>query len=102
MAPPWPGAQRHGRDGPEDDDGVDEGPSLEDIERFSRGAAHCTDCGAECADDADVCPRCFAYLGGETTLRSPLHRDWRWRTAVITVLALLASIALGLGIIRAW
>ncbi len=88
--------------GPEDDEGIDEGPSLEDIERFSHGTGHCPDCGRECADDADVCPGCFAYLGGDTRSSPPLRREWSRRTAVVIVIALLASLAIGLGLVRMW
>ena len=86
--------------GPDDDDGVDEGPSLDDIERFSHGTGHCPDCGRECADDADVCPGCFAYLGGDTRSTPPLRRDWSRRTAALIVMALLAAMAAGLGLLQ--
>src|SRR5690242_4791978 len=52
----------------------DEGPSRQDIERFNRETAYCPDCGAEVWDQAEVCPKCFAYLGGTTSTRPPIRK----------------------------
>ncbi|MBL9118366.1 MAG: hypothetical protein JNL80_00450 [Phycisphaerae bacterium] len=68
----------------------DEGPSDDDLRRFGSEVAYCPDCGAEVWDQADVCPTCFAYLGGDTSRRRG-QRHRRWRTAVILII--LASIA---------
>lgn len=79
--------RRTNRQGPED-----EGPSEEDLRRFGDDSAFCPDCGAEIWDQADVCPKCFAYLGGDTSRRrrgGEARR--RWRTVV--VLIVLAAIA---------
>jgi hypothetical protein len=99
MAGARPPQSRHD---PEDDDGIDEGPSIEDIERFSHGTGHCPDCGRECADDADVCPGCFAYLGGDTRAAPAVRREWSRRTAILIVIVVLASMAAGIGVIRLW
>ena len=67
---------------------IDEDPSPEDIERFSHETARCPDCGAEVWDAADVCPKCFAYLGGNTGSRSP-YGQWlrgRWLLLIIALL----------------
>jgi hypothetical protein len=82
-------------DHPEDE--LDEGPSDEDLRRFSAGEAFCPDCGAEIHDQADVCPRCYAYLGGDTSRFRPVERDLRGRFITITVVALIL-VLLGWGL----
>jgi hypothetical protein len=77
---------------------IDEDPSPEDIERFSDETAYCRDCGAEIWDAAEVCPKCFAYLGGDTAVRTPLQ-EWfrkRWMLLVIIVLIILMVMSLTL------
>lgn len=74
----------------------DEGPSAEDIRRFGGEDAYCPDCGARVWDQADVCPTCYAYLGGDTSRHRPLERWWRGRWTLLVVLAVIAGM-LGLG-----
>lgn len=73
---------------------IDEDPSSEDIERFSGEEAHCPDCGAEIWDQAEICPKCYAYLGGNTSSRPPLQnwlqRRWYVVVAVIVIIAMLS------------
>ena len=76
-----------------DDDAADEsdeGPSADDLERFSGDEARCPECGASIWDDAPICPRCGAVLGGDTLARTPLDAWWRrrWIAVVIVVLVL--------------
>ncbi len=72
---------------------IDEGPSSADIERFDRVEAYCPDCGAEIWDQADVCPKCYAYLGGETSRHKPvdlwLRQRWTMFVVIILLLAML-------------
>lgn len=75
----------------------DEGPSPEDLRRFSDGEAFCPDCGAEIHDLAEVCPKCYAYLGGETSRFRPAERDLRRRAIAITVVVLIL-VLLGWGL----
>lgn len=76
----------------------DEGPSAEDLRRFGGDTAACPDCGAEVWDQADVCPKCFAYLGGDTVRRGRQRRR-TWRTAII--LLILAGVAVSMvGVFR--
>lgn len=70
---------------------IDEGPSVEDLERFSHEAAHCPDCGAEVWDQADVCPKCFAYLGGATSSRPPMENWLRRRWTLLVIIALIIA-----------
>ena len=75
----------------------DEGPSDEDIDRFGedtpKADARCPDCGAAVWSEANVCPKCFAFIGdGAATRGGGVFRE-RWRTLV---LLLLLAVALGL------
>ncbi|MDZ4753996.1 MAG: hypothetical protein SGJ11_05815 [Phycisphaerae bacterium] len=67
----------------------DEGPSDEDLRRFGGESAYCPDCGANVWDQTDVCPKCYAYLGGDTA-RAPgaarRQRRERWRAIVVVLL----------------
>ena len=66
---------------------IDEGPSSEDIDRLDHESALCPDCGAEVWDAAEVCPKCFAYIGGNAVAR-PKQPSRAWlRMAMIVVLA---------------
>jgi predicted nucleic acid-binding Zn ribbon protein len=41
----------------------DDGPSAEDLARFSRpGDARCQECGHRVHEDVDICPRCSAFI----------------------------------------
>ncbi len=41
----------------------DDGPSAEDIARFSRPAdTRCQECGHRVHEDVDICPRCSAFI----------------------------------------
>jgi len=76
----------------------DEHPSSEDLERFGGDTALCPECGAEVWDEADVCPKCFAYLGGDTFRRSripPAVRMW-------IIIALVAAMAVGALVLAPW
>ena len=68
---------------------IDEGPSAEDIARFSDDTAHCPNCGAEIWDAAEVCPRCHGYVSGNTVSRHPIERWWRQKWIVLLVIAIL-------------
>jgi len=73
----------------------DEDPSEEDIERFSGETAFCPDCGAEVWDEAEVCPECHAYLGGNSSSKPPVQawfqRKW---IAVVIILLVIALVFL--------
>jgi len=41
----------------------DEGPSAEDLARFSRPLdSRCQECGHRVHEDVDICPRCSAFI----------------------------------------
>lgn len=75
---------------------TDEGPSPDDIERFSGETAYCPRCGAEVWDDAGACPACGAVLGGDTSAVHPitggLRRRWLMLVAAIVLLAFVLAI----------
>ena len=75
---------------------LDEGPSPEDLRRFSGETGFCTECGAEVWDGAEVCPSCGAPLAGDTSSRHPIEgllgRRWLALVAVIVLLAFLMAI----------
>jgi len=77
------------------DDPDDEGPSGEDLRRFSSETAHCPSCGAVVHDDAVTCPECFELISGETSRRPPWQSWWRRRWLVVLI-ALLVLAMLGL------
>lgn len=79
---------RH-HDDENDEEAEDLGPSADDLRRFSAGEAFCPDCGAEIHDQAEVCPKCYAYLGGETSRYRPVERHLRGRSIAITVVVLI-------------
>jgi hypothetical protein len=74
---------------------IDEDPSDEDVERLDHESAYCPDCGSEVWDAVEVCPKCYAYLGGNTShrprevhARSPLGR----RVALICIVILIIGL----------
>ena len=74
----------------------DEGPSDDDLDRFGEDSpvadARCPDCGAAVWSEADVCPRCYAFLGGDAhrPARGLFARRWRTLVVVAMILAMLA------------
>ena len=73
---------------------IDEGPSPEDLERFSDATAYCPDCGAEMWDQAEICPACGAAVGGGTLSRPPLEHWLRRRWLILVAMAALAAFLL--------
>ena len=80
----------------------DEGHDADD-ESPERGGgatatAYCPDCGAEIYDAAEICPRCFAWIDGDTLRKSPRRQRANDRWTKLVVWALIAAIATGLGV----
>ena len=81
---------------PDDDDEF-----IEDSDAGDDETAFCPECGAEIYDSADVCPKCFTWLDGDTTRHPPGKRraaEWK-RTVVVWIL--IAAMAAGLGLFGA-
>jgi len=72
----------------------DEGPSSEDLDRFGDDTARCPDCGAQVWDQAEVCPKCHAYIGGNTTTKMPIESWIHKRWAMLIIIALLIAFGL--------
>lgn len=75
---------------------IDEGPSPEDIARFSDTQGYCPDCGEPVYDNAEVCPFCRSMIGGRVMSQRPLQTwfDARWKGVVValTILGLLCGV----------
>ncbi len=75
---------------------TDEGPSPDDLDRFSGETAFCPHCGEEVWDEAGACRGCGALLGGDTSARHPitagLRRRWLVLVAAIVLLAFVLAI----------
>lgn len=70
---------------------IDEDPSSEDIERFSGEEAVCPECGSQVHDTADICPKCFAYLGGHAAPQGTTGARQRWFAIIAIALVLILS-----------
>ena len=80
-----------------DSDGDD--ADAEDQARFSSETAFCPECGAEIYDAADICPKCFAWVDGDTSRHGPRgRRAATWRTQLV-VWMLIAALAIGAGVL---
>lgn len=85
------------------DEGMDDDEHSErDRRRFASETAFCPECGAEVYDAADVCPKCFTWINGDT-VRHPRERS-RERFRRIVVWLLIATMLLGAGAfaLRQW
>ncbi|MFK7961061.1 MAG: zinc-ribbon domain-containing protein [Phycisphaerales bacterium] len=64
---------------------VDEGPSEEDLARFSDDTGFCPECGHRVLDDADVCTACGAWITGDVAPHPPLRSELERRMLIIVV-----------------
>jgi len=83
----------------------DEGPSDDDLDRFGEDSpvadARCPDCGAAVWSEADVCPKCFAFLGGDAPRPARGFFARRWRTLVVVLLILAMLTLAGIPVVQA-
>lgn len=73
----------------------DDGPSDEDLDRFSGDSAHCPHCGALVYDDAWSCPSCGEVIEGRTSHLHPDVRSTRqrlWLVLAITISLILSGL----------
>ena len=85
-------------DDPDDDlDVLDEG---EDADQSDTG--YCPDCGAEIYDAADVCPKCFTWINGETVRHPKARRRERIRGIVVWILIGTMLLGAGVFVLRQW
>ena len=73
---------------------IDEGPSPEDIQRFSDETGYCHHCGAEIWDQAEQCPRCKTYQQFGVRSRPPLEEWFRKRWVLFVVIVVLIAFLL--------
>ena len=74
----------------------DEGPSPEDIERFSDSeTGYCPHCGSDIWDDVSRCPSCQSWLNDGTSHRDPVTNDFRKRFLIFIVVAILIAFLWG-------
>ncbi|MFM7133610.1 MAG: zinc-ribbon domain-containing protein [Planctomycetota bacterium] len=76
----------------------DDAHDAADRERFSSDTAYCPECGATVLDDADVCPKCFTWLAGETSSRSPVGKKKTARMHAVVVWVLIVLFLAGAGV----
>ncbi len=68
----------------------DDGPSQEDIERFSADeTGFCPQCGKEIWDDVTKCPSCGSWMQHGTSHRNPIANEFRKKMIVLVVIAML-------------
>jgi predicted amidophosphoribosyltransferase len=69
---------------------IDEGPSAEDIARFSDTEGYCPDCGEQVYDNAQVCPVCRSEIDGRVLWEQPIESwfDARWKGVVVALVIL--------------
>lgn len=83
----------------------DEGPSDEDLDRFGEDSpvadARCPDCGAAVWSEADVCPKCYAFLDGDAPRPTRGFFARRWRTLVVVLLILAMLTLAGIPVVQA-
>lgn len=72
---------------------MDEGPTDEDVERFSGQGGYCPECGHSVYDDADICPACGAWITGEVSGTQPFQREVDHRSKIVLVVAILIGFA---------
>jgi hypothetical protein len=75
----------------------DEGPSQEDIERFSsHETGYCPHCGKEIWDDIEKCPSCNTWLQGGTVHQNQANRAFRHRAFVFIIIVVLLGFFWGI------
>ncbi len=73
---------------------INEGPSDQDIERFSEETGHCPNCGAEVWDQAEFCPDCGDQIGSNISRYAPIDRDMRNRMFILVIVLIIIGFAL--------
>ncbi len=74
----------------------DEGPSEEDIQRFSSDqTGFCPDCGEGVWDDVSQCPSCGTWLKNGTSHRDPVANEFHKKMITIVIIAILLGFFYG-------
>ena len=70
----------------------EEGPSQEDIDRFSENeTGYCPHCGEEIWDDSSQCPNCGEWLDEGTVHQNKIVRSFNKKFLVFIVVVVLVS-----------
>ena len=72
----------------------DDGPSPDDIRRFSHETAYCPECGAEIWDAAPACPSCGHMLPDGPGRYGPMQVSLNRKVAIVVALAALIGFLL--------
>jgi hypothetical protein len=70
---------------------VDEGPSPEDVRRFSDDTGYCPECGAEVWDAAPSCSECGAMLPDGPLGRKPVEHEFQRKWIVLVAILLVIA-----------
>ena len=97
------GTSHHAPD-PDDDD-ADADDEYGGEAHAEADTAYCPECGAEIYDAADICPKCFAWIDGDTSRHAPRRKRAavRWTTLVVWILIIAMALGAGLlGVFSFW
>ncbi len=76
---------------------VDEGPSEEDIERFSKNeTGYCPNCGEEIWDDANRCHACNEWFHTAPLHQDPITRDFNKKWIIVISILVLVGFLWGM------
>lgn len=89
-------SDRAGAFGDDESDFDEDEHDASDRARFESDTAYCPECGAEIYDAADVCPKCFTWIDGETRGRPLSRHRKRMRQTVVWIL--IATLLAGAGV----
>ena len=79
----------------------DEGPSPEDLERFSGSqTGYCPHCGQEIWDDVERCPHCHRWLSGGAERQSPDAQEFQRRMITVIIVVVIIAMLGFFGIVR--
>jgi predicted nucleic acid-binding Zn ribbon protein len=92
----WSDRDRAFGEGAQDED-QDDAHEASDRARFDSDTAYCPECGAEIYDAADVCPKCFTWIDGDTRRRPPSQSRQTMRQTIIWILV--AALLAGAGVL---
>ena len=84
-----------------DDDSFESSESDDagDDEQGSSRLAYCPECAAKIYHAADICPKCFAWIDGDTSRHGPRFRRNAQFLKAVVVWALIAALLISAGIL---
>lgn len=82
----------------ESDDAGDDHDANDDEQGSSR-LAYCPECAAKIYHAADICPKCFAWIDGDTSRHGPRFRRNAQFLKAVVVWAVIAALLISAGIL---